>query len=234
MDIIIRSRRAFQRAKNEGFLGFIVFSETRFIEYAHRTYDHFVIIHSILVENIKRDEKHAEKEQEPKEFENLQILLVQLHTVIDLLFMAGLSHLITICSKEFQRFDVLPFHVMKMYHKLKNHLHSARKWMSKSLFRCILLLVPIQNSAWIHYRSQCVWGQRIQEHVNQGKTLQECTRLCELNPSCKAIVFGVDGTDVCELKSASTSDHPCDAKLYKLDMYVYYREEVQGMHTILH
>ena len=108
------------------FLEFNLFSETRFVEYSHRTYDHFVRMYPVLCEKLKRDETMAVSSKEKAESDAIQNLLVQLELVVDLLFMMDLSHLLTFISKEFQRFDVLPFYAMKMYWELKHHLNVAR------------------------------------------------------------------------------------------------------------
>lgn len=102
------------------FLEFNLFSETRFVEHSHRTYDHFVRMYPVLFEKLKRDE---EKNQD--ESIRIQNLLVQLQTVLDLLFMKELSHLLTYTSKEFQRFDTLPHYIMHVYEKFKSNLRSA-------------------------------------------------------------------------------------------------------------
>ena len=39
------------------FLEFCLFSETRFIEYSHRTYDHFISMYPVLITKIQRDMK---------------------------------------------------------------------------------------------------------------------------------------------------------------------------------
>ena len=53
---------------------------------------------------------------------------MQIGTMMDLLFfMYEISNLITLCSKEFQKFYVLPFHVSIVYNQLKSHLVSAKK-----------------------------------------------------------------------------------------------------------
>lgn len=108
------------------FLEFNLFSETRFVEYSHRTYDHFVRMFPILCEKLKQDEKSATTSKEQSDADSIQNFLVQLELVIDLLFMTDLSHLLTFVSKEFQRFDVLPFHAMNMYWQLMRHLGAAR------------------------------------------------------------------------------------------------------------
>ena len=123
-------------------------------------YDHFIRMYSILFEKLKRDEQNAEKEKEEEESENLQNFLVQLQLVADLLFMADLSHLLTITSKEFQRFDVLSFHAMNKYFKLKNYLHSART-----------SFVELNSPSVIHFKKSyfhqaySVW-KSFGEHIN--------------------------------------------------------------------
>ena len=81
----------------ETFLEFCMFSDTRWIEYAYRTYDHFERMLPILYDKIKRDESKAEKQKDADALENLESLLVQVKTVSDLLFMRDVSHLLTVC-----------------------------------------------------------------------------------------------------------------------------------------
>ena len=66
-------------------------------------------MYQVLCEKLKRDEMMAVNSKEKTEADGIQNLLVQLELVVDLLFMMDLSHLFTFISKEFQRFDVLPF-----------------------------------------------------------------------------------------------------------------------------
>ena len=66
-------------------------------------------MYPILVENLKRDDEKAESEKGEEKVEHLQNLLIQPELVVNLLFMTDLSHLLTLCSKEFQRCNVLPF-----------------------------------------------------------------------------------------------------------------------------
>ena len=80
--------------REQVFLEFNLFSETRFSEYSHRTYDHFVKMFSFLCEKIKRDEENALTSKEQREADTTQNLLLQLELVIDLLFMMDLSHLL--------------------------------------------------------------------------------------------------------------------------------------------
>ena len=55
---------------------------------------------------------------------NLQNLLAQYEKVFDLLFMRDISHLLMHSSKEFQRFDVLPFYPMNVGEQLLSALIS--------------------------------------------------------------------------------------------------------------
>ena len=80
---------------NETFLEFCLFSETRFVEYCHRTYDHFLKMFHILYEKIKRDEVEAPSST----LEAIETQLVQVVTLTDLLFMKEVSQILTICSK---------------------------------------------------------------------------------------------------------------------------------------
>ena len=98
------------------------------MEYCHRTYDHFVRMFHLLNEKLKRDEHKAEVDECRKSTDsaiNLQNLLVQVQKVIDSLFMCDLSHLLTYRSKEFQRFDVLPFYPMNVADKVLSYLIAA-------------------------------------------------------------------------------------------------------------
>ena len=56
----------------------------------------------------------------------LKKTLIQAKTVTDLLFMQEISQLMTLCSKNFQNFDVLPFEVVKGYSQLFESLSKAR------------------------------------------------------------------------------------------------------------
>ena len=146
--------------RNQTFLEFQLFSDTRFMEYAHRTYDHFVKMYELLYEKLRKDENSAETEKKEEESENLQNLLVQLQTVVDLLFMVEISHLVTLCSKEFQRFDVLPFHAMTKYYKLKNYLHLAR---NSFVTKQIPSIIHFEKSD--HHTEYSVW-KSFEEHIN--------------------------------------------------------------------
>ena len=110
------------RENNEVFLEFNLFSETRFVEHSYRTYDHFVRMFHLLYEKLKRDE--AARERIDKAI-HLQNTLVVVETVLDLIFMRDLSHLLTYCSKEFQRFDVLPFYPMDVAEKFLSHITNS-------------------------------------------------------------------------------------------------------------
>ena len=140
------------KEQHQVFLEFNLFSETRFVEYSHRTYSHFVWMYQILVEKLKRDNEKAETEKGEEKIEHLQNLLIQLELVVNLLFMTDLSHLLTFCSKEFQRFNVLPFYAMMQYFKLKENLISA-----KSSFNLLRLPEPIPLHKTDHNSSYTVW-----------------------------------------------------------------------------
>ena len=53
-------------------------------------------------------------------------MLIQAQTFIDLLFKSDLCKLMTICSKLFQRFDVLPFEPYEAFQNLMKNLHQAK------------------------------------------------------------------------------------------------------------
>ena len=110
----------------ETFLEFCLFSETRFMEYAHRSYDHFLKMFHILFEKIQRDELASETSKDSESLENLEKMLVQAHTVTDLLFMNELSNIMTLCSKSFQKFDVLPFEPFHAFNNLIKKLEHAK------------------------------------------------------------------------------------------------------------
>ena len=123
--------RKIAKEKGESFLEFCIFSETRFIEYAHRTYNHFIRMFHILFEKIKQDEASSDSNKETQNLEELEKLLVQAKTVCDLLFMNEVSQLMTFCSKSFQKFDTLPFETMHAYEHLTHHLIQAKESLSK-------------------------------------------------------------------------------------------------------
>ena len=86
---------------NEEFLQFFLFSETWFIQYEQDTN------------------------------ENIQNLLIQAEHVINLLFMKDFSYLVMLCSKELQRFDVLPHYAMNVCKKLKQQLQHGMESFQK-------------------------------------------------------------------------------------------------------
>ena len=51
---------------------------------------------------------------------------------MDLIFMHEISNLMTSCSKEFQRFDVLPFHVLTAYETLNAMPKKAKDSIAES------------------------------------------------------------------------------------------------------
>ena len=84
-------------------------------------------MYHLLYEKLKRNEKTAETRSDKDLSEkttNLQNLLVQYGKVFDLLFRRDLSHVFMHISKEFQRFDVLPFYPMNICEQLVESLIS--------------------------------------------------------------------------------------------------------------
>ena len=69
------------------------------MEYAHRTYDHFIRMFNILCEKIKRDEEKLDSSKDSAALESLEKMLIQAQTVIDLLFMSNLYNLLKIVSE---------------------------------------------------------------------------------------------------------------------------------------
>lgn len=130
-----------------------MFSETRFVEYSHLTYDHFKRMYPILCEKLKRDENNGQTEKDDSDVENLQNLLVQLELVLDLLFMAEVSHLFTFCSKAFQRFGVVSFRSMSVYFKSKLRLNSAR-----DSFNSLKVPDVIHLEKTKHHKAYVVWS----------------------------------------------------------------------------
>ena len=120
--------RNIAKEMNEDFLQFCLFSETRFYQYAHRTYNHFSNMFHILFEKLLCDASKDTRKDERDANENIQNLLVQAELVINLLFMQDFSYLVTLCSKELQRFDVLPHYAMNVCKKLKQQLQHGMEW----------------------------------------------------------------------------------------------------------
>ena len=137
------------------FLEFNLFSDTRFVEHSHRTYDHFARMFPILFVKIQRDEQNPSKDEaHQSESIRLENLLVQLDLVVNLLFMKDLSHLLTYSSKEFQRFDVLPHYTMDVYYTLKKQLHAAR-----NSFKANKIPEPIHLHKSENAQSYSVWKE---------------------------------------------------------------------------
>ena len=113
------------------------------MEYAHRTYDHFIRMFNVLYEKIKQDEANSGTEREASALEDLEKMLVQTKTVMDLLFMNEVSQLMTLCSKQFQCFDVLPFEAMHAFNCLIKNLHVAREsFLGKKPPKTIKIVFP--------------------------------------------------------------------------------------------
>ena len=70
-------------------------------------------------------------------------LLPPSKTVMYLLFMYEISQLMTLCSKQFQRFDVLPFEAMHAFNCLIKNLHVAREsFLGKKPPKTIKIVFP--------------------------------------------------------------------------------------------
>ena len=125
--------RDISKEMNVEFREFCLFSETRFIEYSHRTYDHFVLMYPVLISKIQRDvdnDNDALDAGLQQDREHSETLLAQVTFILNLLFMREASHLFTIFSKNSQAFDVLPFHSMNQFEKFKSSLSKAKDCLS--------------------------------------------------------------------------------------------------------
>ena len=147
-----------QIAKEMGltFLEFCLFSDTRFIEYVHRTYDHTDQMFPVLHKKFKKDESNANTQKEVDDSEALEKLLVQAKTVTDLLFMKEVSQFMTFCSKSFQKFDTLPFEPMHKLSQLKDSLEKAkRSFEDKKVPDSIKIVFPDSHTytAWSYFKS---------------------------------------------------------------------------------
>ena len=120
--------RTVAHSMNTTFLEFRLFSETRFMEYSHRTYDHFIQMFPVIYTKIKQDEEKAPS----IDLETLERQLVQATVVIDLLFMSEISKAMAVSSKALQKFDVLPFEAMYIINKLKSNLQDAHSAFEKN------------------------------------------------------------------------------------------------------
>lgn len=76
-----------------------------------------------------------------------------------------------------------------------------------------------------HNYQDCINGENIIKYT--GKTIKECSDLCDLNSDCLAFEYGVDhgtngGYDAkdCQLQSASGENDSCDGQDWNLDLYV--------------
>ena len=117
------------------FLEFCLFSETRFMEYSHRIYDHFYTMYPVLITKIRQDLRNGEITEKlllDREFTEKR--MAQATFVLKLAFMREISHLITRFSKSSQKFDVLPFHAMIYYEKIVQKLVLAKNSMKKEKY----------------------------------------------------------------------------------------------------
>ena len=117
--------RLISEEKKIVFLEFPQQSETRFFEHQHRVYDHFYRMYPVLVIKVRRDVESGEISNTLDSEDLLEKHLVQASLILNLSFMREISHLLTRCSKEFQRFDVLPYHNMLHYETLIKRLNKA-------------------------------------------------------------------------------------------------------------
>ena len=93
-------------------------------------------MYQILYEKIKMDqsEDNLHSTLTSDKAESLESDLVQVQTVTDLLFMSEISHIMTISSKRFQEFDVLPYHFLHAYNRVKNNLLAAKNSLKQGQF----------------------------------------------------------------------------------------------------
>ena len=84
---------------NQTFLEFCLFSDRRFMEYSHGTYDHFFVMYHVLITKIRRDVESEDSTTElVQDREYSEILLAQTTFILNLVFMREASHLMTIFS----------------------------------------------------------------------------------------------------------------------------------------
>ena len=130
-------------------------------------------------EKLKRDE--AAREQSDKAI-HLQNTLVVVETVLDLIFMRDLSHLLTYCSKEFQRFDGLPFYPMDVAEKFLSHIINS----SESFYNGrIPEHIPLHTNAESKRPSYIVW-QEFEVSVNEilETVVQKCRVIVTIRKGC--------------------------------------------------
>ena len=138
---------------NETFLEFCLFSETRFMEYSHRTYDHFYRMYPILIVKIQRDVESGDIPFDlEKDREYTEKLLAQTTFIVSLLFMREMSHLMTRYSKSSQKFYVLPFHGMNLYKQIIEKLLKARDDLNCGRCPEVEILEPTS-----HHKSFQLW-----------------------------------------------------------------------------
>ena len=114
------------------FLEFPQQSETRFSEHQYKVYDHFYKMYPILVIKVKRDVESGEISNSIDSEDLLEKHLFQASLILNLAFMREISHLLTRCSKEFQRFDCLPYHNMLHFEILIERLDKANTSFKRS------------------------------------------------------------------------------------------------------
>ena len=88
--------------------------------------NHFRIGHNHThLHNIAREHNETVKTS------SIQNNSVLVESVLDLIFMRDLSHLLTYCSMEFQRFDVLPFYPMNIAEQVLSLLITSSESFNK-------------------------------------------------------------------------------------------------------
>lgn len=84
-------------------------------------------MYPVLITKVRRDIQNDDTSTElAQDREHSETLLAQVTFILNLIFMREMSHLYTIFSKNSQAFDVLPFHCMTQFEKLKTSLSNAR------------------------------------------------------------------------------------------------------------
>ena len=89
-------------------------------------------MYPVLVIKVKRDVKSGKISNCIDSKDLLEKQLVQASLILNLSFIWEISHLLTRCSKEFQRFDCLPYHNMLHYEILIERLYKANASFKRS------------------------------------------------------------------------------------------------------
>jgi len=97
---------------------------------------------------------------------------------------------------------------------------------SDSYFSCMKKDYANVLTRYSHTYQNCIHGENIILHP--GKTISECSDLCDQHPDCKAFEYGVDHDGSgsydemdCQLQSlAEDPEGDCDGQYYNLDLYI--------------